>query len=200
MSSSTSSANLANFTIKTWWTTNRTQSRITRMAVGGSLTAVGAAYLDEHAFAAGARGGSDDLARGCGVDVLRREVDDAAQRHERRPVNGTYQGGKPYKKVWQTRYLSVTEKRKALLERSGAVAQEQPVQLNIDFATFCRSPGIVAGVDEGAGVERADARLSGTARAHEVSLGAIIISFASCIAQHFKRHAKPTPFKLTVAF
>ena len=76
------------------------------MAVGGSLTAVGAAYLDEHAFAAGARGGSDDLARGCGVDVLRREVDDAAQRHERRPVNGTYQGGKPYKKVWQTRYLS----------------------------------------------------------------------------------------------
>ena len=76
------------------------------MAVGGSLTAVGAAYLDEHAFAAGARGGSDDLARGCGDDVLRREVDDAAQRHERRPVNGTYQGGKPYKKVWQTRYLS----------------------------------------------------------------------------------------------
>jgi len=115
-------------------------------------------------------------------------------------LNGTYQGGKPYKKVWQTRYLSVTEKRKALLERSGAVAQEQPVQLNIDFATFCRSPGIVAGVDEGAGVERADARLSGTARAHEVSLGAIVISFASCIAQHFKRHANPTPFKLTVTF
>ena len=81
------------------------------MAVGGSLTAVGAAYLDEHAFAAGARGGSDDLARGCGVDVLRREVDDAAERHERRPVNGTYQGGKPYKKVWQIPFIRAAQVR-----------------------------------------------------------------------------------------
>ena len=36
MRSCTISANLANFAIKTWWTTNITQSRTRRMAVGGS--------------------------------------------------------------------------------------------------------------------------------------------------------------------